>query len=316
MLESAPQKMTEKQRTYRQRKTTLGQSPVVIVLIVACSLSLSAYMIFGSQLSSAADEQATGSEETQTDDNSGQTGDGTEPQEAYEDVVIGEYRAVSQGSDSARASNIELATSAINGITIAPNASFSFNDTIGSPDLDERYQEAPIVYGDTMRQEIGGGICQVSTALYIASLYAGMTIDERHPHSIVVDYAPIGLDATLVFDTMDLRITNPYEYPVRITAEAEGQAVIVKLEGHALEDGLFIDPVSKIVEHHVAGAPYTGTDDELSALQDKEYYIVETYRLYYLDGFLTNTELLAIDRYLLSDDSVVMATEGGVAPSK
>ena len=89
------------------------------------------------------------------------------------------------------------------------------------------------------------------------------------PHSIASDYAPVGLDATLVYGTMDLRIKNASEDPMRIKAMAVGQTVEVSIIGQPLETGTTIDATSKVVDQ------YVDDDGDL-------HYVAESYRVYYL----------------------------------
>lgn len=125
-----------------------------------------------------------------------------EPQAQQADVaegeVIGSYQAISQSTNADRAENLRLAAGAIDGVVIQPGETFSFNDHVGDVEQDSRYRAAPVIVGGETVEGAGGGICQVSTALYIAALKADLEIVERHPHSIASDYAPVGLDATLV----------------------------------------------------------------------------------------------------------------------
>ena len=87
------------------------------------------------------------------------------------------------------------------------------------------------LYSSGLGSSDGGGICQVSTALYIAAVKADLEIVERHPHSVPSDYAPIGLDATIVYGSRDLRIKNNTDFPITIYAKAVGQTVSVNLLG-------------------------------------------------------------------------------------
>lgn len=107
--------------------------------------------------------------------------------------LIGSYEAISQSSNENRIENIRLASEAIDGTVIEPGETFSFNEAVGDTESDERYLEAPIISDDVTVNGRGGGICQVSTALYIAALKADLEIVERHSHTLVSDYAPIGL---------------------------------------------------------------------------------------------------------------------------
>lgn len=230
-----------------------------------------------------------------------------EPQAQQADVaegeVIGSYQAISQSTNADRAENLRLAAGAIDGVVIQPGETFSFNDHVGDVEQDSRYRAAPVIVGGETVEGAGGGICQVSTALYIAALKADLEIVERHPHSIASDYAPVGLDATLVYGTMDLRIKNASEDPMRIKAMAVGQTVEVSIIGQPLETGTTIDATSKVVDQ------YVDDDGDL-------HYVAESYRVYYLDGVVQYRDLMYTDTYFIPQPSTVVLSEGSVDPSK
>lgn len=234
-----------------------------------------------------------------------------EPQAQQPDVVegevIGSYQAISQSTNADRAENLRLAAEEIDGVVIQPGETFSFNDHVGDVEQDPRYRDAPVIVGGETVEGAGGGICQVSTALYIAALKADLEIVERHPHSIASDYAPIGLDATLVYGTMDLRIKNAGDAPVRISAAAVGQTVEVSIIGQPLETGLTIDATSKVVDQY--------TDDDGKG-GSHLHYVAESYRVYYRDGVVQYRDLMHTDTYQVPQPSAVVLSEGSVDPSK
>ncbi|MDR2109353.1 MAG: VanW family protein [Coriobacteriales bacterium] len=315
--------MAQRQQKYHHRKPAPWQSPLIIALLLACSLAPPVYLAIATNTPLVAEElpdsssSASSDSDQQTDTSNEDDGEGGEDAtESYEETVIGEYRAVSQGTDRARAQNIGLTAATIDGIKLEPQASFSFAETVGDPDENQNFQDAPAIPGDQAQLTRGGGISQVTSALYIAALTSGLTIDERHPHAVTVDYAPVGLDAAYVFGTADLRITNPYDYPVTIVADAVEQTVIVRIIGHPLQDGLYFEPVAKLVEYQTADGSSVDATGVDPALQEESYCVVESSRLHYLNGVLTRTELLSLDTYQVLEDSSVMATGGGVDPTK
>ena len=137
----------------------------------------------------------------------------------------------------------------------------------------------------------------------IRKTHPDLEIVERHPHSIASDYAPVGLDATLVYGTMDLRIKNASEDPMRIKAMAVGQTVEVSIIGQPLETGTTIDATSKVVDQ------YVDDDGDL-------HYVAESYRVYYLDGVVQYRDLMHTDTYFIPQPSTVVLSEGSVDPSK
>lgn len=173
------------------------------ILVMGCSLLIACCIAFGGTNWTAS---AQPSEDQLPEENAI-----VEP--GYYQETIGSYEAISQSDDDERAENLRLAAEAINGYVIEPGATFSFNEVVGDTTAERGYKEAPVLYSSGLGSSDGGGICQVSTALYIAAVKADLEIVERHPHSVPSDYAPIGLDATIVYGSRDLRIKNNTDFP-------------------------------------------------------------------------------------------------------
>ena len=201
------------------------------ILVMGCSLLIACCIAFGGTNWTAS---AQPSEDQLPEQNAI-----VEP--GYYQETIGSYEAISQSDDDERAENLRLAAEAINGYVIEPGATFSFNEVVGDTTAERGYKEAPVLYSSGLGSSDGGGICQVSTALYIAAVKADLEIVERHPHSVPSDYAPIGLDATIVYGSRDLRIKNNTDFPITIYAKAVGQTVSVNLLGKPRDDGITID---------------------------------------------------------------------------
>lgn len=223
--------------------------------------------------------------------------------------LIASYQAISQSTNENRVENIRLAAEAIDGIVIEPGETFSFNDIVGDTEHDERYLMAPIISDDQTIDGRGGGICQVSTALYIAALKADLDVVERHAHTLVSDYSPVGLDATLAYGLLDLKLQNNSTYPMKIEARALGQSVEVAIYGHALSDHTSVDATSKVIDRYVVEPD----DGELPA---GTYYVAESYRVYYEDGVKTQSVLLSTDTYKVGESESVSLGEGSVDPTK
>lgn len=221
--------------------------------------------------------------------------------------VIGSYEAISQSESEDRAINLKLAAEAINGYVIEPGATFSFNEVVGETSPERGYKAAPVMYSTGVMQGDGGGVCQVSTALYIAAIRANMEIVERHPHSMPSDYAPIGLDATIVYGQRDLQIKNTSDYPITIYAKAVGQTVSVSLLGKPLPEGITIDATSNIVDRYEK----TASDGTV-----KKYYVSESFRINYENGIRTTRDLLSSDIYEVDEATSVKLAEGSVKANK
>ena len=118
--------------------------------------------------------------------------------------------AITNASTSSRArlANIKLAMSFIHGTKVGPGETFSFNDTVGQRTVSRGFQVATAYSGGEVTEQVGGGICQVSTTLFNAAVKADLEIVERHNHSLTVGYVDKGKDATVDWGNQDLRFKN------------------------------------------------------------------------------------------------------------
>lgn len=127
------------------------------------------------------------------------------------------------GGGNGRVQNIILSTKALNNTLLLPGEVLSFNETVGPPTAERGYQLAPIIMGGEVVPGYGGGICQTATTLYNAALKAGLEILERHAHSIPIDYVPPGMDATIAYESLDLKFRNNRLTPIIIKGWAAYQ---------------------------------------------------------------------------------------------
>lgn len=109
--------------------------------------------------------------------------------------------------------NIGLAISEIQKVIIPSGGLFSFWHIVGDPTLEKGYKTGRNIIGDSLQEDVGGGLCQVSGMIYHLALITGMEIIERHNHTIDLyeedkRYTPLGSDATVVYGYKDLRFKN------------------------------------------------------------------------------------------------------------
>ena len=152
--------------------------------------------------------------------------------------TIGTY-TTNTTSNSKRNTNIRLAAVALNGTIVGPGQEVSFNDTVGQRTEAKGYQGAAAYNNGEVVQEIGGGVCQVSTTLYNAALKAGMKISMRRSHTFEPSYVTPGMDATVSWGGPDFRFINTSSSAIGIKASYSNQTVTVSIYGvPVLEDGV------------------------------------------------------------------------------
>ncbi|MDP4084144.1 MAG: VanW family protein [Bacillota bacterium] len=142
---------------------------------------------------------------------------------------IGRYITSFNAQNKTRSNNIRLAVEAINNSVIFPGESFSFNQVVGKRTEKKGYLRAPVIIRGELSQDIGGGICQVSSTLFNAVDNAGLQIIQRFSHSREVPYIPKGRDATVSWYGPDFVFKNKYNQPILIQAKTLGNKLIIKI---------------------------------------------------------------------------------------
>ncbi|WP_339215554.1 VanW family protein [Ornithinibacillus sp. FSL M8-0202] len=140
---------------------------------------------------------------------------------------IGNYITYYRTGNKERSHNIYLAAEAINNTVVFPGEEFSFNKVVGKRTVEKGYKRAPVIVKGELSEDIGGGICQVSSTLFNAVNLEGIRIVERYSHSRKVPYVPPGKDATVSWWGPDFIFKNEYSHPILIRAKAiDGKMVI------------------------------------------------------------------------------------------
>ena len=150
-----------------------------------------------------------------------------------------------------RCSNVRLGTSKINGTVLYPGDEFSYNDVVGARTEEAGFLPAPAYVGvgaDGVKDEIGGGACQISSTLYAATVFSFLETLERHNHVYPVNYIQLGTDATVTIpsdggNVMDFKFRNNKNYPIKIvgyTNETEEEKTLTFEIWGTLEENDFM----------------------------------------------------------------------------
>ncbi|WEK55054.1 MAG: VanW family protein [Candidatus Cohnella colombiensis] len=142
---------------------------------------------------------------------------------------IGSYVTYFNSRNRNRTHNIELAANAINNTVIFQGEQFSFNKVVGIRTSAKGYTRAPVIVRGELSEDIGGGICQVSSTLFNAIDRAGLRIIHRYSHSRSISYVPSGRDATVSWGGPDFVFQNVYDQPILIRASTGNGAMYVTI---------------------------------------------------------------------------------------
>lgn len=140
--------------------------------------------------------------------------------------VLSSYSTIYDTTED-RAVNVELAAARINGMVVKPGEKFSFSNSIGTRTIANGYVVAPSFASGRVVSSVGGGICQVSSTIYVAMLLAYIPPTQRYAHSLPVNYVPAGLDAAIVEGYKDLTFTNHFDYSIVINATTKDGVLTV-----------------------------------------------------------------------------------------
>lgn len=197
-----------------------------------------------------------------------------------------------------RNTNVRLAAEAINGTVIKPGQEFSFNGTVGQRTEAKGYKGAAAYNNGEVVQEIGGGVCQVSTTLYNAVFKAGLKISSRRSHTFEPSYVTPGRDATVSWDQPDFKFINNSSTAIGLRASYADQKVTVSVYGiPILEDGITWDLDSKKVEDLGTPNPTYEEDQtlqpgaEVTKSKGSAGSRWETYKIVYKNGKEISREL-------------------------
>ncbi len=218
--------------------------------------------------------------------------------------LISSYYTISTNTENGN-HNMALAAEKINGTVLQPGEQFSFNDVVGdSTTAESGFLPANGIVGGVLTPVYGGGICQTSSTLYLACLYAGLQIDFRDCHQMPSSYVPIGLDATVSYPDLDYKFTNNMDTTIYICAGMEDTTLTVKIYGVQPDswDNITVDSWTEETLYPDDGVVYE-TDYSLAQNQVElkaSYmlgYKAEASRTFYKNGEALYTEQLGESVY-------------------
>ncbi|HSK68046.1 MAG TPA: VanW family protein, partial [Candidatus Limnocylindria bacterium] len=207
-------------------------------------------------------------------------------------------------SNEDRNNNIALAARAVSNRTLMPGETFSFNQATGERTPAKGYRGAPAIAGGVLIDDVGGGVCQVSSTLFNAAALSGMTIVSRDPHAWPVSYLDRGLDATVNWPGLDFKFRNDKDTPVFIIAWYENRRMHAEIYGMRTGPGETIaletqttsttKPPAEPLMQLNPSLPFN-TTRELK--QARTGYVVDTWRVYLRGGAEYRREKLFTSNY-------------------
>lgn len=194
-------------------------------------------------------------------------------------VKLASYETVSYNTANGT-ENMKVSLSACNGSVIEPGAVWSFNKCTGDSNLTSNgYKSAGVISEGELTEGIGGGICQSSSTIYNAAIRANMDIEERYCHKWASSYVPTGLDATIDYPRLDLKLSNPTDCQMFMECKLVDSTLYVSIWGVKVGD---YDEIK--------------TENEMSS-KSSSSYTVKAWRVYFKDGKEIDREALDSSSY-------------------
>ena len=216
--------------------------------------------------------------------------------------TLGTFTTRYDASNKNRSNNIVLASSKINGTVILPGETFSYNKTVGKRTITSGFKEAGAYAGGKVIQEVGGGICQVSSTLYNAVLYANLEIVDRSNHYFECSYVDAGRDATVSWGTVDFKFRNNRTYPIKIEAYSKNGVVKISIKGIKEEKEYEVTIQSKITSIikktvQYIEDPTLEIGEEVVEQEGHNGCTSKTYKIVKYNGTVVSNDVISSDSY-------------------
>lgn len=228
--------------------------------------------------------------------------------------LLGSYTTFYGSDGSGRSQNVETGAMHINGTLLQPGEELSANAAMEPYTYENGYAEAASYESNTVVQTMGGGICQVSTTLYNAILYAELEIVERYPHSMLVSYVEPSMDAAIADDILDLVFQNNQKTPVYIEAVLSGGALTFNIYGKETRDpGRTLQFISETTEsNETEGKRFVATEDYIGyiGLQSSSHPEISArlWKVVYQNGEEVSRDIINYSQYVAAPETYGVGT--------
>lgn len=201
-----------------------------------------------------------------------------------------------------RSNNLTIAANKINGTIVMPTETFSYNKIVGARTIEAGYKLAGAYAGGKVVQDVGGGICQISSTLYNTALLANLEIVDRSNHQFLTGYVSAGRDATVSWGAIDFKFKNSRTYPIKVVSSAKNGICTISIYGIKEETEYEVSIQPKVLSYIPYSVKYI---EDNSLAQGKEVVeqsgyngcTSETYRILKLNGKVISKTLLSKDTY-------------------
>lgn len=240
----------------------------------------------------------------------------TKEQNQQATTLIGSFYTNFSSGVAGRNENLRVGCLNINGTVLQPGDVFSMNKELGPQTYANGYRNAAVIVNGKIEDGLAGGVCQITTTLYNAVIFAELDVVERRNHSLSVAYVPLGRDAAVAGDYTDFKFKNSTAYPVYVEAYLENNKLITNIYGHEEHspgrevefEKVFLETIQKPAEK-VTEDPNKPEGEREVTYKGKTGSKVSTYKKVFQDGNLVSREWFSNSTYKATPDEVTVGTK-------
>ncbi len=216
--------------------------------------------------------------------------------------LLGTFSTNYDASNKSRSNNLNLAAKKIDGLILSPGEEFSYNKVVGERTIAAGYKEAKIYSNGKIIDGLGGGICQVSSTLYNAVIFANLKVTQRYNHQFITSYVPAGRDATVAYGAKDFKFINNRTYPIKINVNISSGVAKIDIYGIKEDNENDIKFDTEVVSNIPYETKYE-IDKSLSAgtevvkQRGVDGIIVDVYKIISKNGITISREFISKDKY-------------------
>ena len=219
-----------------------------------------------------------------------------------------------------RSNNIKLSSEKIDGTIVMPGETFSYNQIVGKRTIDAGYAEAGAYAGGKVIQEVGGGICQVSSTLYNAVLYANLEIIERSNHYFETSYVSPGRDATVSWGSVDFKFKNNKTYPIVVEMISQNGVCKANIKGISENEYEVViqTKLQSIVSKDIKYENDYSVDSGIEKIKQYGHdgCTVDTYKIIRKNGQEISSKLISSDYYHALERIILRGAKQGIIENK
>lgn len=231
--------------------------------------------------------------------------------------VLGSGSTEYQMNNEGRNTNVAVGTAKVSGVTLYPGEEFSVLDAMMPFSAENGYEPAPSYESGAVVDTFGGGICQVSTTLYLAVLEAELEVTERYSHSMQVHYVDPSMDAAIAEYAKDFKFVNNTDAPIYIEGAAGGGTISFVIYGRETRDParsvtyesevVSVEPITDVLQED-SSLPFGEMSVEYSAY---EGLTARLWKIVTVNGVEESREEVNSSSYRMIPNIYSIGTAGG-----